>query len=267
MAERTLVRNEEAHLAGLRADAVRLALFLTYITIGWMTIEGAAALLLGWASKSLLLEAFGIDSIIELFSAGVLLWRLRVEASGTATSEHVDLIERRAARLVGYSLYALIAYVILNSGYGLFIAKRITDTHGSVWGILIGLVAKIGMPILAGYKLKVAARLNSRALRADAIESITCGYLSLVLIIGLGATRLLGWWWLDSVAALALIPFLIKEARAAIAGDECCSRVEQRPELVAEEMVPCFTEAIRRVSRKQPRVQGKHPRTMLGLGL
>jgi divalent metal cation (Fe/Co/Zn/Cd) transporter len=226
MAEDSLVRNEEAHLAGLRADALRLALLLTYITIGWMTIEGAASLLLGWASKSLLLEAFGIDSVIELFSAAVLLWRLRVEASGAATSEHVNFVERRASRLVGCSLYALIVYIILNSGYGLFIAKRITDTHESVWGILIGLVAKIGMPILAAYKLKVAARLNSRALRADAIESITCGYLSIVLMVGLAATRIIGWWWLDSVAALALIPFLIKEARAAIAGDECCSRVE-----------------------------------------
>src|SRR6266496_1487181 len=159
-----------------RSEDVRLALLLTYITLGWMTIEGAASLLLGWASKSLLLEAFGIDSVIELFSAAVLLWRLRIEASGTATSEHVDIVERRAARLVGYSLYVLVAYVILNSGYGLFIAKPITDTQQSPWGILLAAVAKVGMPILAGYKLKVAARLNSRALRADAVESITCGY-------------------------------------------------------------------------------------------
>src|SRR5881398_638688 len=205
-----------------RSDDVQLALLLTYITIAWMTIEGAASLLLGWASKSLLLEAFGIDSVIELFSAAVLLWRLRVEASGTATSEHVNFVERRAARLVGYSLYVLVAYVVLSSGYGLFIAERITDTHESVWGILIGAVAKVGMPILAAYKLKVAARLNSRALRADAIESITCGYLSIVLMIGLAATWLLGWWWLDSVAALALIPFLTKEAGAAIRGESCC---------------------------------------------
>src|SRR5947209_9179512 len=219
---RNLVQEEARYPGASRADAVRLALLLTYITLGWMTIEGAASLLLGWASKSLLLEAFGIDSIIELFSAAVLLWRLRIEASGTATSEHVNFVERRAARLIGYSLYALIAYVILNSSYGVFIAKRITDTHESVWGILIGLVAKIGMPILAAYKLKVAAQLNSRALRADAIESITCGYLSIVLMIGLAATWLLGWWWLDSVAALALIPFLIKEGRAAISGGECC---------------------------------------------
>jgi divalent metal cation (Fe/Co/Zn/Cd) transporter len=204
-----------------RSADVRFALLLTYITLGWMTIEGAASLLLGWASKSLLLEAFGIDSIVELFSAGVLLWRLRIEASGATTLQRVDLVERRAARLVGYSLYALVAYVVFNSGYGLFIAERITDTHESVWGIVIGLIAKIGMPILAAHKLKVAARLNSRALRADAVESITCGYLSIVLMIGLAATWLLGWWWLDSVAALALIPFIIREARAAVSGEAC----------------------------------------------
>ena len=115
-----------------RAGDLQKALLLTYITLGWMTIEGAAALLLGWASKSLLLEAFGIDSVIELFSAAVLLWRLRIEASSVAALEHVDAVERRAARLVGYSLYALVIYVVLNSGYGLFIAKRITDTHESV---------------------------------------------------------------------------------------------------------------------------------------
>ena len=207
-----------------RADDVRLALLLTYITLGWMTIEGAASLLLGWASKSLLLEAFGFDSIIELFSASVLLWRLRIEASGLADKARVEAVEHRASRLVGYTLYFLVAYVVFNSVYGIFIAHRVTDTHESAWGILIGLVAKIGMPILAGYKLKVAARLNSGALRADAIEAIVCGYLSIVLMVGLAATRILGWWWLDSVAALALIPFLIKEARAAIEGeDTCCS--------------------------------------------
>src|SRR5438093_4703372 len=226
MTTENLVEGETKRFTASRADAVRLALLLTYITLGWMTIEGAASLLLGWASKSLLLEALGIDSVIELFSAAVLLWRLKVEASGTAASEHVNLVEDRAACLVGYSLYVLVAYVLLNSGYGLFIAKRVTDTNESVWGILIGAVAKIGMPILAGYKLKVAARLSSRALRADAVESITCGYLSIILMIGLAATRLLDWWWLDSVAALALIPFLIKEARTAISGECDCSKAE-----------------------------------------
>src|SRR5262249_44435575 len=94
----------------LPADNLERALLMTYITIGWMTIEGAASLLLGWASKSLLLEAFGIDSVIELFSAAVLLWRLRVEASGTPSAERAEEVERHAARYVGYSLYALVGY-------------------------------------------------------------------------------------------------------------------------------------------------------------
>src|SRR5713101_4095041 len=93
------------HSTSQRSQDVQFALLLTYITLGWMTIEGAASLLLGWASKSLLLEAFGIDSVVELFSAGVLLWRLRVEATGTASPGHVEAVERRAARLVGYTLY------------------------------------------------------------------------------------------------------------------------------------------------------------------
>src|SRR5437868_11330571 len=102
-----------------RSKDIRLALRLTYITLGWMSIEGAASLLLGWASKSLLLEAFGIDSVIELFSAGVLLWRFRIEASGFADEARIETVEQRASRLVGYTLYFLVAYVVFNSVYGI----------------------------------------------------------------------------------------------------------------------------------------------------
>lgn len=208
-------------LTPARAADLRLALRLTYLTLGWMTVEGAASLWLGARSGSLLLEGFGLDSVVELFSAGVLLWRLGVEAGGRADQARIERVERKAARWVGWTLLGLAVFVALSSIYGLFLRPRLTDTHESVWGIAIGLVAKIGMPVLAGFKLKVAARLNSRALRADAMEAITCGYLSLVLIVGLAATRLFGWWWLDSVAALVLIPFLVKEGRAAVTGEGC----------------------------------------------
>ena len=208
-----------------RAADVRAALGLTYLTLAWMTVEGAASLWLGAASKSLLLEGFGLDSIVELFSAGILLWRLRVEAAGRASAERVAAVEGTAARWVGYTLYGLAGFVVLNSTYGLFVSHRRADTHESVWGIGIGLAAKLGMPVLAGWKLKVAARLGSKALRADAMEAITCGYLSVVLVIGLATTRLLpGLWWLDSVAALALIPLLLKEGREAVTGGcGCCA--------------------------------------------
>lgn len=205
-----------------RKRDIRAALGLTYLSLVWMTIEAAASLWLGWKSCSLLLEGFGFDSILELISAGVLLWRLTIEARNAAPPEIVESIERRASKIVGYTLYALAAYVIASSAYGLFWRPRVTDTHESVWGILIGVVAKIGMPALAAAKLKVAARLESRALRADAMEAITCGYLSVVLMIGLAATRLFGFWWLDSVAALALVPFLAREAKEAVTGECCC---------------------------------------------
>jgi divalent metal cation (Fe/Co/Zn/Cd) transporter len=187
-----------------------------------MTIEGVAALLLGYDSNSLLLETFGIDSILELVSAFVLLWRLRVELRGLTNEKRIETVERQASRIVGYTLYVLVALVLFTSFFKLFVSPAVTDTHESVWGIAIGLVAKVGMPLLAAWKLKLAARLNSRALRADAMEAITCGYLSVVLMVGLGATWLLGWWWLDSVASLALIPFLMKEGREAVKGECCC---------------------------------------------
>ena len=203
-----------------RTADVRLALRLTYLTLAWMTLEGAAALWLGAKSHSLLLEGFGADSVIELFSAGVLLWRLQVEAAGKSS---VEGVERRAARLVGYTLYGLAGLVAANSFAGIFVYHSRADTHESVWGIGIGLIAKIGMPVLAGYKLKAAARLNSRALRADAMEAITCGYLSVVLMIGLVMTRVFpNLWWLDSAAALVLVPFLIKEGREAVTGECGC---------------------------------------------
>ena len=206
-----------------RTADVRLALRLTYLTLAWMTAEGAAALWLGAKSHSLLLEGFGADSVIELFSAGVLLWRLGVEAAGRASAERVERVERQASRLVGYTLYGLTGLVAANSFAGIFVLHNRANTHESVWGILIGLVAKIGMPILAGFKLKVAARLNSKALRADAMEAVTCGYLSVVLMIGLAVTHVFpGLWWLDSAAALVLVPFLIKEGREAVTGECGC---------------------------------------------
>jgi divalent metal cation (Fe/Co/Zn/Cd) transporter len=206
--------------APARTDDLRLALRLTYATLAWMVIEGTASLLLGAKSHSLLLESFGLDSVLELVSAIVLLWRLQTEARGI-DEDATENVERKAARIVGRLLYVLAAYVAAMSIYGLAVHQA-TDTRESAWGILIGLVAKIGMPMLAAAKLKVAARLGSRALRADAMEAVTCGYLSIVLIIGLAVTRVFGWWWLDSAASLALIPFLIKEGREAVTGECTC---------------------------------------------
>jgi divalent metal cation (Fe/Co/Zn/Cd) transporter len=202
------------------AHDMQAALRLETLTIGWMVIEASASIGAGVMAGSVLLLAFGVDSIIELISAGVLYHRLRKEANGTANREVIEALEHRASRIAGYLLYVLAAYVVLQSGYGL-LHRHTAETSGI--GLAIALIAALGMPVLARAKIRVADRIGSKALRADAMETFTCGFLSWVLLAGLAANALLHWWWLDSVAALVLVPFLVKEGREAMAGGCRCA--------------------------------------------
>ena len=199
---------------------MQAALRLEVLTIGWMLIEASVSIGAGAMAGSVLLLAFGVDSVIELISASVLFHRLRKEANGAGNDEaEIEALEHRAARIAGYLLYALAAYVVLQSGYGL-LHRHTAETS---WvGLSVALVAALGMPVLAKAKIRVADRIGSKALRADAMETFTCGFLSWVLLAGLAANALLHWWWLDSVAALVLVPFLLKEGREAITGECSC---------------------------------------------
>ena len=199
---------------------MQAALRLEVLTIGWMLIEASVSIGAGAMAGSVLLLAFGVDSVIELISASVLFHRLRKEANGAGNDEaEIEALEHRAARIAGYLLYALAAYVVLQSGYGL-LHRHTAETS---WvGLSVALVAALGMPVLAKAKIRVADRIGSKALRADAMETFTCGFLSWVLLAGLAANALLHWWWLDSVAALVLVPFLLKEGREAVTGECSC---------------------------------------------
>ena len=199
--------------------AMQSALRLEVLTIGWMVIEASASIGAGVVAGSVLLLAFGADSVIELISAVVLYHRLRKEAGGTANGAEIEALEQRAARIAGYLLYILAAYVVLQSGYGL-LHRRTADTSGV--GLAVALLAALGMPVLARAKIRAADRIGSKALRADAMETFTCGFLSWILLASLVANALLHWWWLDSVAALVLVPFLVKEGREAMAGGCHC---------------------------------------------
>lgn len=199
------------------ATLIRKAFWLEGFTIAWMTIEAAVAIGAGIAAHSLLLLAFGIDSVIELASACVLLWRLSVEVlHGQAFSE---MAERRASRMAGGLLLALALYVVVAAALA-FARQR--GAEFSAPGIILAVAAIPIMYILARRKLAVAEQLGSRALRADAIESITCGWLSFVVVLGLGAQLVLGAWWLDPLASLIIVYLLIKEGREAWEGEECC---------------------------------------------
>ena len=200
-----------------RAALIQRAFRLEWLTIIWMMVETAVAIGAGLAAHSLLLFAFGIDSIIEIVSACVLIWRLSVELRrGRAFSEAA---ERRASRIAGALLFALALYVVAGSAWGLW---RHQGAEFSRPGIILTVAAIPIMYVLSRQKLAVAEQLGSRALRADAIESITCGWLSFVVVTGLVAQFALGAWWVDSAASLAIVYFLIKEGREAWHGGECC---------------------------------------------
>jgi divalent metal cation (Fe/Co/Zn/Cd) transporter len=200
-----------------RGTLIREAFLLEWFTVAWMSVEAVIAIVSGIAARSISLTAFGIDSLIELASAGVLIWRLSVELKhGRAFSEAA---ERTASRIAGGLLFALAAYVVAAAAWGLWARE------GEVFswpGLIVAVIAMPIMYLLAKRKLAIAARLGSRALRADAIEAITCGWLSFVVVLGLLAQLALGAWWIDAVTSLAILWFLIKEGRETWAGEECC---------------------------------------------
>jgi divalent metal cation (Fe/Co/Zn/Cd) transporter len=202
-----------------RAALVRQAFWLEWITIGWMTIEAAVAIAAGLAAHSITLLAFGIDSVIELVSAGVLIWRLAVELRhGRAFSDNA---ERTASRIGGGLLFALAAYVVASAAWGFWTRE---GQEFSWPGLAVTAAAIPIMYVLARRKLAIAEKLASRALRADAVESITCGWLSFVALLGLLAQFVFGAWWIDAVTSLAIVWFLVKEGREAWTAEGCaCS--------------------------------------------
>jgi len=200
-----------------RAVLIRQAFHLEWLTVAWMIVEGAVAIGAGVVAASLTLTAFGLDSLIELASACVLIWRLNVELRhGQAFSQDV---ERTASKIGGGLLFALAAYIVAGAIWSIW--TRYGDAF-SFPGLIVALLAIPIMTVLARRKIVIATKLGSRAMRADAVESITCGWLSLVVVIGLTADFLLDAWWVDAVTSLAIVWFVVKEGREAWEGEECC---------------------------------------------
>jgi len=199
-----------------RLPFIREAFRLEWLTIGWMTVEAVVAIAAGVTAGSLVLIAFGLDSVIELASAGVLMWRLSVELRhGQKFSEHP---ERIASRLGGALLFALAAYVTAAAVWQLW---NRTGEEFSWPGFLVALIAIPAMRYLARRKIAIAEKIGSRALRADAMEAVTCGWLSFVVVISFAAQWLVGAWWIDGVGSLAIVYFLVKEGREAWSGHKC----------------------------------------------
>jgi len=212
-----------------RSGQVRLGVWIELVTIVWMTIEASVALMVGFMTRSVSLQGFGIDSVIELVAGGMLLWRLLVEQRG-GSIEVVEQAEHRASWVTATGLFALAVYIVADSAFSLLTQSR---PEASWWGVGLAMAAASIMPLLWQGKLRVAKQIGSAALKADAACSVTCAYMSLTLLAGLLLNRLFGWWWADPLAALVLIYFLVQEGREALheartgetcscGADDCC---------------------------------------------
>src|SRR5207249_5235731 len=196
----------------LRSNALKRGVRLEYFTVAWMAAEAVLAIAAGIVARSVLLTAFGADSLIELLSGVTLLWRLRTEAGG-GDERRVDIIERRATWVSAVLLILLSAYVVLTSASGLL--ARV-EPERSWLGLAVAAVALVVMPWLAYRKGIVNRILNSSALRADIAETASCAYLAGVTLLGVSISAVTGWWWVEYIAAILLLRWLIPEAREAL---------------------------------------------------
>jgi divalent metal cation (Fe/Co/Zn/Cd) transporter len=195
-------------LAAGHEGLIRRGKRLEYFTVAYNSLEGIVSIAAGAMAGSIALVGFGVDSVIEVSSGAFLLWRLHAG----------EKAEQLALRLVGASLLALAAYVTYES-VGLLIHRE--QPERSLPGIVIAAVSLIVMPWLAHAKRKVAAGINSAALRADARQTDFCMYLSAILLAGLSLHALFGWWWADPAAALIMVPIIAKEGWEAVRGHSC----------------------------------------------
>lgn len=190
----------------------RKALLLVWIGEIWNIFEAMVALWSAWVASSVALFAFGLDSLIELFAGAVLLWRFNKERKDEGSRE------KKALRLIGATFFLLSIIILFQSIATLL--GYLSRPQESILGILITVSSAVFMSVLFIFKNGIAKKLSSRALRAEAYESLICDLQDLIVLAGLGLYILFGWWWADPLVALALVPFLIKEGFEAFRGEQ-----------------------------------------------
>jgi divalent metal cation (Fe/Co/Zn/Cd) transporter len=195
----------------------RIGLWLVGATMGYNILEGIVALWAGLHAGSIALVGFGFDSFIECAAATALFWRLGIEARG-ADPETIERSERRVHGFVGGTFLALALYVLIQASWTLWHQDAVSE---STIGIILAVASLVIMPLVAWGKLHAAKDIGSAALGAEAKETLACSYLSLTLLLGLVANAMAGWWWADPVAALLMVPWLVKEGLEGLRGEHC----------------------------------------------
>jgi divalent metal cation (Fe/Co/Zn/Cd) transporter len=201
---------------GDRARLVRRGRLLSWLTLGYNSLEGVVSIVVGAMAGSVSLVGFGVDSVIEVVSGIAALWRLRADrdAARRARAEQVTL------RIIGLSLLALAIYVLVEASRALYLREAPQRT---IRGVVIAAASVMLMPLLARAKRRIGVALGSRALVADAMQTTLCTYLSVIVLAGLALNALFGWWWADPVAALCMVPLIAKEGTEGLRGEDHCN--------------------------------------------
>ena len=202
-------------MSGDRARLVRRGLVLSYATAFYNSLEGLVAIGAGVLAGSVALVGFGVDSAIELSASGAAIWRLRADHD----AESRERGERRTLRIVGVLFLALALYVAADAVRTLLLREAPRE---SAVGIALAALSLMVMPLLARAKRRVAVALGSAALEAESRQTLLCTYLSGILLGGLLLNAVVGWWWADPVAALAMVPFIAHEGLEALRGRDVC---------------------------------------------
>lgn len=193
-------------------EIARRAIRIQALTLIWMSVEAVVSLGAAWMARSSALLGFGGDSTVELLSAAVVFRRFyHPSQEGKA--------EERAARIAGGLLFVLAGFVVLASVLALL---GHVEARPSPVGIVLLILAAIAMPWLARQKRQLSAATASAALRADAAQSTVCGYLALIALVGLITNAIWRVSWADPIAALALLPLIVREGWEAMKGRPCC---------------------------------------------
>ncbi len=187
---------------------LRRGFLLEYLTVGWNVVEAGVAVTAGILAGSIALVGFGADSVVEVFSAVVVIWRLR--------GSHEER-EERALKLIALSFFALAAYVGVESVRDLIVGAA---AETSIAGLAVTALSLVVMPALAVAKARTGRALASRVLIADSRETWLCAALSAIVLGGLALNALFGWWWADPVAALGVAWLAVSEGREAWEGDD-----------------------------------------------
>lgn len=195
----------------------RAALVLSAITVGYNVIEGVVSLVFGGLAGSAALIGFGLDSFMESLSGGIMLWRF---GRRWDTPEAELRAERRATTAVGITFFVFAAYVLYESVDKL-VMRETPDP--SLPGIVIALLSVITMPTLFLLKRRVARRIGSRSLAADAKQTLACFFLSVALLVGLGLNYFFGIWLADPFVGLLIVGYLGREGVLTLRDRKFCS--------------------------------------------